>query len=69
VYIPSKTDRVFCFHPVLSFIHEERGGKRDEKMGKRDKKMKKRGEKDKKGVEKEIKRGSDYTSSREKRKE
>jgi hypothetical protein len=31
--------------------------------------MKKRGEKDKKGVEKEIKRGSDYTSSREKRKE
>jgi hypothetical protein len=31
--------------------------------------MKKRGEKDKKGVEKEIKRGSDYTPSREKRKE
>jgi hypothetical protein len=31
--------------------------------------MKKRGEKDKKGVEKEIKRGWDYTSSREKRKE
>jgi hypothetical protein len=42
VYIPSKTDRVFCFYLVLSFIHEERRRKRDEKMRKRDKKEMKR---------------------------